>query len=229
MAHSLQLSAKELITRIGKHVTPRHVQFLNSIVNYLEVGRWIRSNGFDDFPRYSTRRELHAAIAAPIANTQVLYLEFGVYQGESFRHWCKLLQNPGSSLQGFDSFQGLPEKWDTLRGSGTFTTEGRMPQFDDNRVVLHPGWFKDTLLRFVPPEHDNLVVHLDADLFSSTELVLRELQSSIVQGTIIIFDEFCDRFHELRAFDEYLERTRQRFHLLGATRNLEQVVFQRIL
>ena len=213
---------------MGRYLTSRQIQLCNSLINYLEVGRWTEAHGFSSFPRYSTREELYAAVAAPVCNRRVLYLEFGVYRGASLRHWCHLLQHPSAMLHGFDSFQGLPEDWDRLRGAGTFTADGRWPEFDDQRVVLHAGWFKDTLPLFIIPEHEELLIHLDADLYSSTELVLRVLQDNIVPGTIIIFDEFCDRLHELRAFDEYLQRTAQRFMLLGATSNLEQAAFRRI-
>lgn len=224
---STQRFGKVLLTRLGPWLTSRQIHFLNAIVNYLEVGRWAAEHGFSGFPRYRGRLELHTAVAASFAAKEVLYVEFGVFEGTSLRHWCGLLQNPQSMLHGFDSFQGLPEDWDSLRRTGTFSLGGRLPEFDDRRVVLHPGWFSDTLPAFSVPDHEQLVIHVDADLYSSTECVLRILEPRIVPGTIIIFDEFSDRLHELRAFEEYLVRTRQRFTVLGATSNLEQVAFQR--
>jgi hypothetical protein len=217
-----------MLTRVGRRLSPRHVQFLNAFINYLETGRWTRSHGFANFPRYRSRRELHTAVAQKIANERVLYLEFGVYQGASLRLWCDLLKNPASSLRGFDSFEGLPENWDAMRAAGTFSLDGNLPKFNDARVVLHQGWFQDTLPSVALPECERLVIHLDADLYSSTELVLRVLRERIVPGTILIFDEFCDRFHELKAFDEYIQATGQKFSLLGATSNLEQVAFERL-
>lgn len=103
---------------------------------------------------------------------------------------------------------------------------GRLPQIADPRVHLHKGWFQDTLPGFGIPDHDRLVVHLDADLYSSTIYVLEQLEHRITPGTVLIFDEFCDRLHELRAFDEYLAATRSRFRCVACSTNLEHVAFE---
>jgi hypothetical protein len=102
-----------------------------------------------------------------------------------------------------------------------------MPTFTDSRITLHKGWFDETLSTFALPEHDRMVVNLDADLYSSTVLVLSTLEHAIKPGTILIFDEFCDRMHELKAFSEFLDRTRMQFQFAGATENLEHVAFER--
>ena len=216
------------LTRAGARLSASHIHKLNSAVNYLEVGRWLKANGFGSAPRFADRWLMYEALAAPISRERVLYLEFGVYEGYTLRRWAKLLQNPASSLHGFDSFEGLPEVWDGLRPKGTFDVKGMLPQYEDPRVCLHKGWFEDTLPRFALPAHDRLVLHLDADLYSSTKFVLDTLRESISPGTIIIFDEFCDRLHELKAFDEFLQATGARFRFLAGTTNLEQVTFERV-
>ncbi len=71
------------------------------------------------------------------------------------------------------------------------------------------------------------MINVDADLYSSTKFVLDTLQGAIKPGTIIIFDEFCDRLHELLAFSDFIEATRMTFRFLSATKNLEQVAFER--
>ena len=85
------------------------------------------------------------------------------------RQWSKLLRNPASTLHGFDSFLGLPHDW-TLEGHerGYFSTEGQVPEIDDPRVRFFVGWFEETLPQYEWPEHEVLVVVLDADLYSST-------------------------------------------------------------
>lgn len=217
-----------ILTRIGGFVQASHVRALNGALNYLETGRWFRSQGFGAFPRYRHRSELHSAIAGRFAEERILYLEFGVYRGESLRLWSKLLRNADSALHGFDSFEGLPEAWDASRPKGTFDVRGRVPTFADERIRLHPGWFSDTLPSFLLPLYDRLIVHLDADLYSSTAFVLEQLRNRILPGTVLIFDEFCDRMHEQRAFEEYLHKTGHCFRVLGATANLEQVSFERV-
>lgn len=218
---------KEALTRLGARCSPSHIHGLNSVLNYMETGRWLRARGFGDQPRHATREQLYAALGSKIEGERVLYLEFGVYYGVSMRLWSKLLKNPRSSLHGFDSFEGLPEDWDARRPKGEFDVGGRIPEFDDARVVLHKGWFEDTLPAFTLPERERLVINMDADLYSSTKFVLDILRDEIGPGTIIVFDEFCDRMHELKAFDEFLRETGMKFRALGATKTLEHVAFER--
>jgi hypothetical protein len=224
----IRVKVQSALSRLGTHVSPTQISTLNACLNYLEVGRWLKANGFQAWPRYTDRQELYSAVAQPVRTERVLYLEFGVWQGSSMRSWSALLQNPLSSLHGFDSFEGLPEAWDAHRPRGTFSRGGVLPTFDDARILLHKGWFNDTLPSFALPEHERLVLNLDADLYSSTIFVLRALETAIRPGAIVIFDEFCDRLHELKAFDEFLETTQMRFRFLGGTENLEQVAFERI-
>jgi len=79
-----------LLTKADERVSPSHIHSLNAAVNYLEVGRWLKANGFDSSPRYGTREQLYSAIGSAIAEERVLYLEFGVYEGYSMRTWCGL-------------------------------------------------------------------------------------------------------------------------------------------
>jgi len=224
---NLRKATQVLLTRVGEKCSPSHIRNLNAALNYLEVGRWLKDNGFQTSPRVAERDLLYSTVGQPVADKKVLYMEFGVYQGRSLRFWSKLLRHPESSLHGFDSFEGLPESWDAFRPKGTFDVQGKLPQFDDARVKLHQGWFDATLPSFTPPAHDQLVLNLDADLYSSTKFVLDTLRPLVVPGAILIFDEFCDRAHELRAFDEFIEATGMKFRFLCATKNLEHVAFQR--
>jgi hypothetical protein len=93
--------------------------------------------------------------------------------------------------------------------------------------VLHKGWFEETLPPFSLPERERLVLNMDADLYSSTKFVLDTLRAEMGPGTVIVFDEFCDRMHELKAFDEFLRETGMKFRALGATKTLEHVAFER--
>lgn len=72
------------------------------------------------------------------------------------------------------------------------------------------------------------MIHIDADLYSSTKFVLETLRESTVSDTLIIFDEFCDRLHEMKAFDEFIHATGMSFRFAGGTTNLEQVAFERV-
>jgi len=105
--------------------------------------------------------------------------------------------------------------------------KGNIPKIDDARVRFHQGWFDETLPLFTLPERERLIINMDADLYSSTKFVLDALREEIAPGTIIIFDEFCDRAHELKAFDEFLQTTALKFRFKGATETLEHVAFER--
>jgi hypothetical protein len=188
----------------------------------------MRENGYDTRHRLDRAEELFDIVGAQVRDRDVLYLEFGVWKGDTTRYWSKLLRNPSSKLHGFDSFEGLPEDWIQTRPRGHFSTGGVTPQLDDPRVQFSKGWFEDTLPRYKCPPHDVLVMNLDADLYSSTALVLNTFRESIVPGTYIYFDEFNHKLHELRAFDEFIHKYGMKFSLLGVTRTLEKVLFQRI-
>jgi hypothetical protein len=219
---------KYLLTRVGERISTKSIYNLNSIVNYLEVGRWLRANGYSVGHRADTREQLFDMVGAQIAAKDVLYLEFGVYKGAATKYWSKLLRNPSSNLHGFDSFEGLPEDWLLHSPKGHFSLSGMIPQIDDPRVRFFKGWFNETLPGYECPKHDVLVLNFDADLYSSTILVLNRFENAIVPGTYIYFDEFNHQFHELRAFDEFIKRTGMKYSIVGATRSLAQIVFQRV-
>jgi O-methyltransferase len=218
---------KLILTVIGSRTPQRVVHGLNATANYLEAGRWLHAHGFSPIPRFRNREALFDENGGRIALEKILYLEFGVYRGKSIAHWARLLENPESQLHGFDSFEGLPENWNMSSGKGEFSTDGIVPTIVDPRVIFHKGWFQETLPQFVVPPHDRLVIHLDADLYSSTIYVLQTLRTHIVVGAILQFDEFCDRQHELKAFDEFLSETGMKFRLIGANQTLAQAAFQR--
>lgn len=220
---------KALLTRIGVHVPARAIHRLNAAINYLEVGRWMAAHNFDTSTRAHDRREIFKKVAEDVGAQQVLYLEFGVHRGESIRLWSDLLRHPDARLHGFDSFEGLPEDWTLIDGRGTFSTDGHAPEVTDRRIKFFKGWFEATLPTYAVPAHERLVVHLDADLYSSTVTVLRALERHIVPGTYLLFDEFSDRMHELRAFDEFLRAHPDwRFRLVLADEILARAAFERV-
>ena len=61
----------------------------------------------------------------------------------------------------------------------------KLPRFDDPRVRLVKGWFNDTLPPFLREfrPHPTLILHLDADLYSSTIFVLRQMKPHLRPGT----------------------------------------------
>jgi len=219
--------AKEGLTRAGAACSLSTLLRLNSILNYLWVGHWVKSRGFRVLQHVDSREQVFGIAAEEIRDREVLYLEFGVYRGRSMRIWSSLLRNPGSKLHGFDSFEGLPESWDLSAEKGHFAMEGAVPAIDDSRVSFFKGWFSETLPRYVLPTHERLFVNFDADLYSSTKTVLDFLKPHISLGTYLYFDEFQAREHESKAFDEFLSETGWTFQVVAASRGLTHVLFQR--
>jgi hypothetical protein len=116
-----------------------------------------------------------------------LFLEFGVFKGESLNYIAK--KNSNRQVHGFDSFEGLPEAW-AHNPKGAFTTKGKMPKVKDH-VRLWKGYFEESLPQWCK-KHDDIVafLHIDCDLRSSTETVLTQLAYRIVPGTVILFDDY---------------------------------------
>jgi hypothetical protein len=214
------------LTRAGGYLAPNQIHAVNATAKYLEIGQQLRKFGIRVGPTFDTREKLFDLAGREVANRDVLYMEFGVYQGTTTRYWSKLLSNPASKLHGFDSFEGLPEVWTDAAGKGHFSTNGTIPTVDDPRVKFFKGWFDQTLPAYQVPDHEVLVLNFDADLYSSTKCALDRMSNYIVPGTYLYFDEFSDLQHEFRAFVEFCSSSSRRFVVRGATTSMLCVLFQ---
>ncbi len=199
-----------------------HSSLIEGVNLLFLYGRWRREHPAPvDFPE---RKLLYDHLQhTVIGDEPISYLEFGVYRGESFGHWLGLNCHPASRFLGFDTFTGLPESWKTAghtAAAGSFDVQGQIPRFDDDRARMVKGLFQDTLPAIVETDMPELatrrlVIHLDADLYSSTLYVLTALHGVLVPGTILIFDEFNSAAHEFRAFLDYTTAYRVRCRVLG--------------
>jgi hypothetical protein len=151
------------------------------------------------------------------------FLEFGVYKGGTIRYLAKRIG--GHIIHGFDSFEGLPERWvggNCNARQGTFDLGGKLPRVPRN-VRLYKGLFSDTLPGWVKENEGPVAfLHIDCDLYSSTACVLDLLQSRIVPGTVIVFDEYFNYYgwqnHEYKAFQEFVSRGGVKYEYLGFAR-----------
>ena len=146
-----------------------------------------------------------------------LYLEFGVFQGESINIIAK--EMPLKTIYGFDSFEGLPEEWTAGTEKGTFNVGGNLPTVENN-VHLVKGWFDATLPQFLDEHKEPCnFIHVDCDLYSSTKTVFNLLKERIVPGTQIVFDEYFNYIGwqegEHKAFQEFIEETHLHFKYIG--------------
>jgi hypothetical protein len=154
------------------------------------------------------------------------FLEFGVFDAKSINKMAELW--PDQHLYGFDSFEGLPEDWDlgskVYKKMTKWHLQGSLPEVRDN-VTLIKGFFDDTLPAWWEANRGPIaLLHVDCDLYSSTQTVLTTVNDGILPGTIIRFDDLVDfrefedyqgkgshiskyttwRQHEWRAFEEWL-------------------------
>lgn len=204
-------AAKRVLAHAGMLLPAQAVQGIRVASGYLAVGSWVRERGYSDAPRATSRYQVFDAMLELVRDEPVVYLEFGVFEGASLRYWSAGLRHPDSVLVGFDSFEGLPETFDSAYPMGQFDRGGEPPVIDDDRVSFQVGWFDDTLPQFQVPEGKRLVLVLDADLYSATKLVLETLDERIVEGTLIYFDELSRIDHEPAAFDDYVRKSGKSF------------------
>ena len=229
---------KLLFTRWNFHVivNPFTGFFLN-LVYLSEFSEWRAKHNklpFNDFYshrwNYSKRYSLyeHVLKTEKLDDGTINYLEFGVSQGHSFRWWVEHNKNTNSTFHGFDTFTGLPEKWNIFK-EGAMSTEGKTPDVNDTRVTFVKGLFQDTLPGFLKEfggynkfklSADNRkVIHLDADLYTSTLYVLTSLAPFLKTGDILLFDEFAVPRHEFLALKNFTSSFRINYEVIGAANN----------
>lgn len=210
---------------------------LQLIVNTLKLSKWTRTKGkvaaLNDFYRpkrdYSLRYSLyeHVLLVENLRDQPIDYLEFGVAKGHSFKWWLEKNKHPDSQFFGFDTFEGLPEKWGAfMKGSMSFS----VPELHDSRHEFFKGLFQDTLYHFLAKnkikQNHRKVIHLDADLFSSTLFVLTTVHPHLTKGDLLIFDEFNVPNHEFLAFECYTKSFYVDYEMIGAVNNYLQVAIK---
>lgn len=184
------------------------------------IARWRETMSGHDAPRFADRYELYQHVNGSLGDGPITYLEFGVASGKSLRAWVEQQRHPDSRFVGFDTFTGLPENWNQAFGKGAFSMDGAPPPIDDPRIRFVAGMFQQTLRPFLRDltVRGRLVVHMDADLYSSTLYVLTQLDAIMPAGTVLLFDEFQSFLHEFRAWHDYLAAYGRTWKLLGLAR-----------
>lgn len=183
-------------------------------------------NGFNDWYQkkwdYSRRYILYEEIykTENITTQAIDYFEFGVCEGHSFKWWLQKNQNTTSNFYGFDTFEGLPEKYGFFE-KGTMAATIENLNIKDTRASFYKGLFQDTLNPFLEnyKSSNKKIIHLDADIFSSTIFTLSQLFRFLNKGDIIIFDEFAVPTHEFMAFKIFSESFYLNYEVIGATNN----------
>ena len=154
-----------------------------------------------------------------------LALEFGVFSGKSLNHIASC--RPEQKVYGFDSCEGLPESWRPGFKKGAFSLEN-LPAVREN-VELVPGWFDRSLPVFCDahPDENVAFLHVDCDLYSSTQTIFALLRTRIRAGTIIVFNEYFNyagwEQHEIKAFAEYCSSYDVKYEYIALVAHHQQV------
>jgi hypothetical protein len=194
-------------------IRERTLRALQRTVDYVE-------RAMPDALGFDSQREL-IEFSLGAAKVNGHYLEFGVFTGGTIRFIARRI---GSRvIHGFDSFEGLPEAWSGFSlGGRAFSLKGRLPRVPAN-VCLHQGLFDQTLPGWLSANLGPLAfVHIDCDLYSSTQIVLALLADRLVPGTILLFDEYFNypnwERHEYKAFQEFVLANKIQYSYLAFAR-----------
>lgn len=154
-------------------------------------------------------------ISREARSDEISYVEFGVLEGYSIKYFANKNKNRNPFFVGLDSFEGLPDDWDSIP-RGTLDVGGVIPEVNDSRVTFLKGWFQDTapnLMRQLDSRKSNsLIVNFDADLYSSTLYALAQMDT-LKCDYYAFFDEFAG--HESRALFNYIQSHNAKVTFLG--------------
>jgi hypothetical protein len=206
--------------------------FSSSLSNAVSMGHlseWRKQhpvNGYNDFYQktwdYNRRYNLYEAIGKQeqLFNQPIDYFEFGVASGASFKWWLQNNNNASSKFFGFDTFEGLPEKWGPFeKGAMAHTLESL--NITDSRASFYKGLFQQTLIPFLGNynSQNKKLIHIDSDLFTAALFVLTQLYRFLKPGDILVFDEFAVPKHEFLAFKIFTESFYIDYEVIGAANN----------
>ncbi len=188
---------------------------LISTANYVEL-KLLNSKAFDN-----KFKLLEFSIDS--INHKGLYLEFGVWKGRTINFIADKIDQV---IYGFDSFQGLPEDWRVGYERELFKLN-KLPKVKKN-VMLVQGYFKNTIPQFLSENKEKIAfMHIDCDLYSSTKDIFTYTKNRLINGTVIVFDEYFNypdwENGEYKAFQEYIKNNNIKYNYLGYCHNDQQV------
>lgn len=187
-----------------------------------ETARFVMQHFGEKVPSFRNDFEL-LRHAWQEVTTEGLICEFGVWRGTTINFLASLTQR---TLYGFDSFEGLPERWRDGFEKGRFKVAS-LPRVRDN-VQLIKGWFNESLPPFLSAHKEPAAfLHVDCDLYSSAKTVLELFAPRIRKGTVIVFDDYFNypgwQQGEHKAFNEFIAATGMTYEWMGYCRYHEQV------
>jgi hypothetical protein len=208
----------EVASEISKNITfELQYRALQTTVDFIK-------KEMKDVDSTGTNLELLDKSLSCIKNTSDgLICEFGVFSGRTINYIAK---QSNQTIYGFDSFEGLPERWRDGFSKGHFKVV-KLPKVETN-VTLIKGWFNHTLSEFLKEHPEPMkFLHIDCDLYTSTQTIFELCKERIVKGTVIVFDEYFNyngwEEGEYKAFQEFITENNIQYEYIGYNRNYEQV------
>lgn len=150
-------------------------------------------------------------------------VEFGVFKGASlirFLTFREILENPYSrKVIGFDAFGNFPNQdastadnnyiksFERVAGSGISIKELELALTYKKFINYHlvQGEIAITLPEYIKnhPELKIALLHIDVDVYNPTKIILENLFDRVVQGGLVVFDDYGTVEGETKAVDDF--------------------------
>ena len=179
----------------------KHIYYL--IFDRYKLASYISYRLSDEKLKYA--HLLEAVNYLRIAGLPGVYFEFGCHSGRTFSAVIRAadyLKLDDFQCFAFDSFEGLPpteKKEDGYFERGTFCTSkadfiSLVKSYSGRTLTeknIIEGFYDSSLTTTLQARMPKVgMVHVDVDLYSSTVLVLEFLKPLMVEGTVLLFDDW---------------------------------------
>ncbi len=150
-------------------------------------------------------------------------VECGVCNGGTAAILAARTRRPDRTVWLFDSFQGMPptsevDGTEANKYVGLCVGQEELVRaaiteldFPIDQCVIRKGWFEETFSKELPS--DIALLHIDADWYDSVTLCLETLYDRVVEGGIVMLDDFG-----------YWEGSREAFYDFCKSKNLKPVI-----
>jgi hypothetical protein len=228
----------ELLKGLGYNTDVMNIRRAGGELSTIDTWRYMEEHDLEDLKDCVTDYDLYEWVTNAQLDLSLLeigqVLEFGTATGRTLNQFAYWL--PNKTIYGFDSWQGLPEKFNDLP-AGHFAQP--LPDVLPNCQLIQ-GWFgarpvqdQSSIREFTAREFANIhkepiaLLHLDADLYSSTKTVLDAFHAHIVPGTVILFNEYWNhrtwKKHEFRAWQEHIAQYKLNYEYVGYVSDHQEV------
>ena len=231
----------DLLKALGFNTDVMNIRRAGSELATVDTWRYMESKGLEDLKDCVIDYDLYEWTVTTQLDSNLLQigqiLEFGTFGGRTLNQFAYWL--PNKTIYGFDSWQGLPEKFNDLP-AGHFAQP--LPDVLPNCKLVQ-GWFgarpeqdqsgiaEFTAQKFADAHKEPIaLLHLDADLYSSTKTVLNAFSAHIVSGTVILFNEYWNhptwKNHEFRAWQEHCKAHGVKYEYIGYASDHQEVAIR---